>query len=108
LDLSERGNDIRVSTANSNISSIDFAALFLKQAAKQRSPFAWLFRLAAKIRRLRKFSIEAVCRFEGGQMWSVTYRELMLVYYGVTIGKYSYGPSLLPYGMPEGTQVGNY
>lgn len=41
-------------------------------------------------------------------MWSSTYRELMLRHYGVSIGLHSYGPSLFPGRVPEGTRVGNY
>jgi virginiamycin A acetyltransferase len=49
-----------------------------------------------------------ICRMEGGQMWSPTYRELMRQHYGVEIGMYSYGPALWPGGLPEGTRIGNY
>jgi virginiamycin A acetyltransferase len=41
-------------------------------------------------------------------MWSATYRELMLKYYGVEIGMHSYGDSLSPGQLPEGTRIGNY
>jgi len=41
-------------------------------------------------------------------MWSATYRELMRRHYGVEIGMHSYGPSLNPGGLPEGTHIGNY
>ncbi len=73
-----------------------------------RSAVAPLFRLAAKFARLRSFSIGAICRLEGGQMWSLTYRELMRSHYDIGIGMYSYGPPFYPGGLPEGTRVGNY
>lgn len=41
-------------------------------------------------------------------MWSTTYRDLMREHYGVEIGIHSYGPSLFPGGLPEGTRIGNY
>jgi virginiamycin A acetyltransferase len=75
---------------------------------RARSPLAPLFRLIAHFGRIRSLSIRAICRLEGGQMWSTTYRELMREHYGVRIGTHSYGPALLPGNLPEGTRVGNY
>lgn len=86
----------------------DFDRLFLTKMVKNRSPFAFLFRYAARFRRFRRLAVSGICRLEGEQMWSTTYRELMCVYYDVKIGLYSYGPCLLPDGLPEGTCIGNY
>ncbi|MCE9614631.1 MAG: antibiotic acetyltransferase [Lentisphaerae bacterium] len=41
-------------------------------------------------------------------MWSNTFRVLMRDYYGIEIGRYSYGPLLDPGQLPEGTRVGHY
>jgi len=41
-------------------------------------------------------------------MWSRTYRELMKSYYFVEIGRHSYGASLWPGELPDGTRIGNY
>jgi virginiamycin A acetyltransferase len=41
-------------------------------------------------------------------MWSGTFRELMLSHFNVSIGPYSYGPSLYPEGLPNGSRVGSY
>ena len=60
------------------------------------------------IARIRSLTIRAICRIEGGQMWSLTYRELMQTHYGVEIGMHSYGPCLVPGYLPIGTRVGNY
>jgi len=76
--------------------------------AKQHSPLAFLFQGASRCRRIRSHAIRAICTIEGGQMWSATYRKLMRRYYGVEIGMHSYGPSLCPGGLPEGTRIGNY
>lgn len=72
------------------------------------SPLASMCRGIARFKRLRLLAIRAICRFEGGQMWSPTYRDLIRLYYGVQIGMYSYGPTLDPNGLPSGTFIGNY
>lgn len=77
-------------------------------AAKSRSALAPWFRGLSRFHQLRSPAIRAVCRLEGGQMWSVTYRELMQKYYNVVIGIHSYGPCLLPGQLPGPTRVGNY
>ena len=76
--------------------------------AKSQSPLAVLFRALARASKFREFAIKAICRLEGGQMWSSTYRELMRVHYSVEIGMHSYGPCLAPQILPAGTRVGNY
>lgn len=86
----------------------DLHRLFLTKSAKQRSFLRFPFSLAAKFKRTRRYAIEGICRIEGGQMWSPTYRELMRRHFDVEIGTYSYGPGLLPDGLPEGTRIGNY
>jgi len=45
---------------------------------------------------------------EGGQIWSVRFRDLMRRYYDVDIGQYSYGPCLRPGLLPPGTRIGNF
>ena len=80
----------------------------LSRMARGKSPWAGLFRGLASSGRLRSFAIRTICRLEGGQMWSVTFRELMRKFYGVHIGIHSYGPCLNPGVLPNGTSVGNY
>lgn len=58
--------------------------------------------------RLQLIAIRLVCRIEGGQMWSATYRELMSRHCQVEIGIHSYGQPLVPGFLPPGTRVGNY
>jgi acetyltransferase-like isoleucine patch superfamily enzyme len=86
----------------------EFRRRALAGLARARSPLAPLFRELARLGRVRRLAIRAICRLEGGQMWSVTYRELMRKYYRVGIGMHSYGPCLLPGQVPAGTRVGNY
>jgi acetyltransferase-like isoleucine patch superfamily enzyme len=76
--------------------------------ARQHSSLAFLFQAAARFHRIRTPAIRAICAIEGGQMWSATFRELMLRHQGVEIGMHSYGPCLCPGGLPEGTRIGNY
>jgi acetyltransferase-like isoleucine patch superfamily enzyme len=64
--------------------------------------------LLADLPLLRSRIIRWLCRLEGGQIWSPTFRMLMRKHYGVEIGLYSYGVPLWPGGLPEGTRVGNY
>lgn len=47
-------------------------------------------------------------RLEGGEMHSTTLRRLLKEFHGVEVGRYSYGPCLVPGVLPPGTSVGNY
>lgn len=47
-------------------------------------------------------------KYEGGLVFSQTWRELLAKYYGVHVGKYSYGPILWRDGLPRGSKVGNW
>jgi len=52
--------------------------------------------------------MRAVCRIEGRETWSTSFRALMHRYHGVHIGRYSYGSSLWAGTFPSGTRIGNY
>lgn len=56
----------------------------------------------------RSRAIRLICRLEGGQMWSQTFRSLLRRYYGIEVGIHSYGSCLWPGRLPEGTRIGNY
>ncbi len=88
--------------------SPEFQRRALDKRAKARSPLAPLFRAASRFGRIRTVAIRLICRLEGGQMWSATFRELMRAHYGVEIGMHSYGPGLRPGDIPPGTRIGNY
>lgn len=45
---------------------------------------------------------------EGGLMFSRTIRRILVRYYNVHIGMYTYGSDLRPHSLPPGTQIGNY
>lgn len=55
----------------------------------------WLFRRCAN-------------RWEGGEMWSETWRGLLASVHDVHVGRYSYGPILRRGLMPRGTRVGDW
>lgn len=61
-----------------------------------------------KIRRLRHL-VQRICfRLEGGPMFSMTWRKILLRRHGAIIGRYSYGSILTPGVLPQGTKVGAY
>lgn len=62
----------------------------------------------AKIKMLRNFTIRIICKLEGGQLRSSTYRSLMKRYYDIEIGRYSYGECLFPGRLTRGTKIGNF
>ncbi|MBM4305304.1 MAG: hypothetical protein FJ115_00290 [Deltaproteobacteria bacterium] len=64
--------------------------------------------ILCRFRPLRNMFIRWICHYEGGQIWSTSFRELMTKYYDVIIGRYSYGPCLWPGELPRKTQVGNF
>lgn len=47
-------------------------------------------------------------RLEGGQMTSLTLRQVLKTHYGVEVGDYSYGSLLLPGHADRGTKIGSY
>lgn len=64
--------------------------------------------LLSKLPLLRSRTVRLICRMEGGQMWSASFRDLMRRHYDVEIGSYSYGSCLWPGGLPAGTLVGRF
>lgn len=57
---------------------------------------------------LRRHVLALVKRLEGGEMHSTTLRRLLLTFYGVSVGRYSYGPCLVPGVLPPKSSVGNF
>ncbi len=81
--------------------------------AGQREKRARFFCSAAfvrlyRIRLFRPILLRAFMKLEGGQMFSVTLREILKREFGATVGRYSYGPCLKPGVLPRGTVIGNY
>ena len=64
--------------------------------------------MLCKVSPLRSRSIRLICRLEGGQIWSRSFRALMHRYFGVEIGRYSYGACLWPGEVPRGTRINNF
>lgn len=73
-----------------------------------RKAIVRLLSMVSRFQQLRNLSIKYICSLEGGAFYSETLRLLMLKYYNVEIGRYSYGPCLMPGGLPSGTRVGNF
>jgi acetyltransferase-like isoleucine patch superfamily enzyme len=46
--------------------------------------------------------------FEGGVVFSRTWRQILHKQYGIYVGAYSYGKCLKPGFLPRGTRIGNY
>lgn len=64
---------------------------------------------AAGVRRLRGRALRLSLRFEGGEFWSSTAREIVERWGGVRVGAYSYGGGCFVLGgLPGGTVVGRY
>ena len=61
-----------------------------------------------KFRRLRPLVQRFCFRFEGGPMFSETWREILRSSHGATIGRYSYGSILTPGILPQGSDFGAY
>jgi virginiamycin A acetyltransferase len=70
--------------------------------------FAGLLHRLYHFPRLRSFCQKLCLRLEGGAMHSQTWRRILHDYYGVEIGRYSYGDILRPGVMPQGSRVGAY
>ena len=73
-----------------------------------RSSAAPLLHRLYKIRRLRGLVLRACARLEGSAMTSATLRDILRNHHKVEVGRYSYGPVLVPGVLPPGTKVGAY
>ncbi|OFW08466.1 MAG: hypothetical protein A3G20_06495 [Acidobacteria bacterium RIFCSPLOWO2_12_FULL_59_11] len=57
---------------------------------------------------MRPFSRWLIEKIEGGQLYSLTLREIMNKYHGVEIGLYSYGGAFIPGHFGPGTKIGRF
>lgn len=62
----------------------------------------------SKYKLFRKLCIKLIKIVEGGELFSQSLRSILKIYYGVTIGKYTYGSCMIPGKLPNGTVVGTY
>ncbi len=62
----------------------------------------------SKVPRLRRLSLKLARALEGGEATSWTLRRYLADVHGVDVGAYSYGPCLVPGGVPAGVTVGRY
>lgn len=63
---------------------------------------------AYRVPLLRRACYSVIRRLEGGYMHSTNLRRILKTYHGVSVGRYSYGPCLLPDCLPPGSIVGSY
>jgi len=63
---------------------------------------------AYRFERLRRYCSALACKLEGGSLYSLTMREILLRYHGVRVGAYSYGECMIPGSFPAGVTVGRY
>jgi acetyltransferase-like isoleucine patch superfamily enzyme len=77
-------------------------------AELQRSALSSLLLAAYKREPLRRFCVKYCYKFEGGDFYSATLRDILTRYHGVTAGAYSYGEGLIPGSFPAGVTIGRY
>ena len=75
---------------------------------RSRHPLGPLLHRIYGLRRLRGLVRRLCERLENGPMLTQTWREILRQEHGVEIGRYSYGPILVPGVLPAGTKVGAY
>lgn len=57
---------------------------------------------------LKKLCWRCTSILEGGEFYSATMRKILLRYFGVEVGAYSYGTGMLPGAFPPGVNIGRY
>lgn len=72
------------------------------------SPLGPLLCRLYRFRRLRSLCRRLCNRLEGGLMLSATWRQILLDWHDVKIGRYSYGDILVADLLPAGSRVGAY
>src|SRR5580698_1340028 len=77
-------------------------------AELQRSALSPLLLSAYRREPLRRFCVKYCYKFEGGDFYSATLRDILARYHGVTAGAYSYGEGLAPGAFPSGVTIGRY
>ncbi len=85
------------------------AAAWARQSeSRARSPLSPYLCSLYRLPYLRRPILSLAMRLESGQFFSATLRDILRIYHGVTVGRYSYGGCLRPGYLPTGTTVGNY
>jgi len=56
----------------------------------------------------RKIFLPILLKVEGGEWYSVSWRRILSLYYGIEIGDYSYGIGSTGIDCPAGTRIGKY
>src|SRR5271157_179392 len=66
----------------------------------------WLYGLG--LRTIRSMVRSIVARIEGGELYSLTLRDIMRKYHGVDIGLYTMGAPFEPSAFPSGAKIGRF
>ena len=88
--------------------SQDQLAWAKKRDANSVSSLTNIISCLYRYRGLRRYCLWLCQRLEGGRFFSATLRRILRMYHGVSVGRYSYGPCLVPGALPPGTVVGSY
>lgn len=86
----------------------DAEAVARRHDAGARTRLSGLLRWLYQYRGLRDLCHKICWRLEGGAMFSTTWRDILHIWHGADVGRYSYGDILTPGLLPPGTRVGNY
>ena len=68
--------------------------------------FCWLYGFSRQ--GIRSIILWIVEKLEGGQLYTLTSREILRKYHGVEVGLYTMGSPLVPKYFPSGTKIGRY
>lgn len=74
----------------------------------RRSPVAGLIIPFYRWGRVRSTLLKVLVSLEGGPMVSISLRDVLRIYHGVTVGDYSYGSLLIPGFCDRSTKIGRY
>jgi virginiamycin A acetyltransferase len=77
-------------------------------AELRRSAICGALLWACRVPQVRVACIAMARRLEGGEMYSHTIREVLLRFYGLEVGAYSYGECTIPGAFPPGVSIGRY
>jgi len=85
-----------------------FSKLERRSADFKKCALSDILVLFYRLKRIRSAIVKCALVLEGGEMFSWTLRKILITYYGVEVGAYSYGECSKPAAFPAGVSVGRY